>query len=182
MRRPVLLYLVMLIAYLVIDSVWLTFTSNALYRATLNDILLPGFHLAPAIAVYFLQVLGLVVFVMPRAIASGRGITALFYGAAFGLFTYGLYDLTNDATLRHWTLPLNPDRHELGCGGVRVGLADWLDLRPPLRTPTHFLIIFAPDRRASTQPEYARDQPSPCGRSNASLSSNRCNFSTCIQE
>lgn len=126
MRRPVLLYLVMLIAYLVIDSVWLTFTSNALYRATLNDILLPGFRLAPAIAVYFLQVLGLVVFVMPRAIASGRGITALFYGAAFGLFTYGLYDLTNDATLRHWTLPLT--LIDMSWGAVVSGLVSLIGL------------------------------------------------------
>ncbi len=106
MRRPVLLYLIMLTVYLLIDSIWLTLTTNAVYRATLTSILIPDFRAGPAIAVYLLQVLGLMVFVIPRAAATGRATTAFFYGAAFGLFTYGLYDLTNDATLRHWTLQL----------------------------------------------------------------------------
>ncbi len=106
MRRPVLVYVIMLIAYLAIDSVWLTLTSDSIYRATLHAILIPGFRAAPAIAVYLLQVLGLLIFVLPRAIASGRASSALILGGAFGLFTYGLYDLTNDATLRHWTLRL----------------------------------------------------------------------------
>lgn len=120
MRRPILLYLVMLIAYLAIDSIWLTLTTNSIYRATLGDILVPGFRLIPAIAVYFLQVFGLMVFVIPRAIATGRGVTALFYGAAFGLFTYGLYDLTNDATLRHWTLRLTLT--DMAWGAIISGL------------------------------------------------------------
>ena len=33
-------------------------------------------------------------------------VTALLYGAAFGLFAYATYDLTNLATVSVWTMPL----------------------------------------------------------------------------
>jgi uncharacterized membrane protein len=127
MRGRFGLYLATLVAYLLLDAVWLTLTSTAIYRATLGDILLTGFEPVPAIAVYLLQVLGLMVFVMPRARASGRAVSALVYGAAFGVFTYGLYDLTNLATLKHWTVELAVI--DIIWGGVVSGLAStigWL--------------------------------------------------------
>jgi uncharacterized membrane protein len=127
MRGRIGLYFATLVAFLVMDAVWLTLTSTAIYRATLGDILLTGFKPVPALAVYVLQVLGLMVFVMPRARASGRASTALGFGALFGIFTYGLYDLTNDATLQHWTLSLT--LIDIAWGGVVSGLASaigWL--------------------------------------------------------
>lgn len=124
MRGRLGLYLATLIAYLLIDAVWLTLTSSAIYRETLGDIMLAGFKPVPAIAVYLLQVLGLMVFVMPRARASGRVSSALIYGAAFGIFTYGLYDLTNLATLKHWTVALAIT--DIVWGGVVSGLASMI--------------------------------------------------------
>ena len=40
------------------------------------------------------------------AIRRRSSAMALFYGALFGFFTYATYDLTNQATLRNWTLQL----------------------------------------------------------------------------
>ncbi len=106
MRQSVVFYFVTLTAYLALDAIWLDLTSASLYRAGLGPILLTSLRKAPGIAVYLLEVLGLLVFVMPRAEASGEATTALLYGGWFGVFTYGLYDLANYATLRHWSLRL----------------------------------------------------------------------------
>lgn len=130
MRGRIGLYCATLIAFLVMDAIWLSLTSAPIYRATLGGILLTGFKPVPALAVYLLEVLGLMVFVMPRAQASGRASSALGYGALFGIFTYGLYDLTNDATLQHWTLELT--LIDMAWGAVVCGVASmigWLVIR-----------------------------------------------------
>jgi uncharacterized membrane protein len=124
MRGWIGLYFATLIAFLAMDAVWLTATSTPIYRATLGDILLTGFKPVPAFSVYVLQVLGLMVFVMPRARATGRASTALGFGALFGIFTYGLYDLTNDATLQHWTLSLT--LIDITWGAVVSGIASMI--------------------------------------------------------
>lgn len=124
MRGRFGLYAATLVAYLALDAVWLTLTSTPIYRATLGDILLTGFKPVPALAVYLLQVLGLMVFVMPRARAGGRASKAFGYGVLFGIFTYGLYDLTNDATLHHWTWTLT--LIDITWGGVISGTSSWI--------------------------------------------------------
>lgn len=55
----------------------------------------------PAIVAYVLMSIGIVVFVYPNA---GGLIGAFAFGALFGLVGYGLYDMTNLATLSDWTL------------------------------------------------------------------------------
>lgn len=94
-----------LVVFLVLDMIWLGVIMKGFYRDALGDLartsngsLDPLY--APAILVYILIVVGLYVFVLPRA--SGNLMTALAYGAMFGLVVYGVYDLTNHATLRDW--------------------------------------------------------------------------------
>ena len=106
MRQSVVFYFVTLTAYLALDAIWLDLTSASLYRAGLGPILLTSLRTPPGIVVYLLEVLGVFVFVMPRAEASGKATTALLYGGCFGAFTYGLYDLANYAALLHWSLRL----------------------------------------------------------------------------
>jgi uncharacterized membrane protein len=57
----------------------------------------------PAILAYVLMAVGIVFLVMPQSTSLG---TALFFGGLFGLVGYGLYDLTNLATLSAWTVKL----------------------------------------------------------------------------
>lgn len=121
MRTSLTYYATTLIAYLLIDAVWLTLTSTPVYRATLGAMLLADFKPAPAFAVYLLQVLGLATFVLPRAAGGGGNGAAAGGGFAFGIFTYGLYDLTNLATLKHWTWGLSLT--DMVWGGVVSGLA-----------------------------------------------------------
>jgi len=90
----------------VADMVWLGIMANKFYRPTFGDIALAGVNLTPAIAFYLLYPAGVVIFAISPALKSGSIASAALYGALFGFFTYATYDLTNQATLRNWTLQL----------------------------------------------------------------------------
>lgn len=97
-----LAYVVTLIVFSAIDAAWLGTMAARIYRPLLGDILLPGFRPAPAVVFYLFYAVGLVLFAVAPALKGGGLGTALLWGALFGLFTYGTYDLTNYATLRNW--------------------------------------------------------------------------------
>jgi len=99
-------YLTILAVFLLADMAWLGAMSPRLYRPTLGDIALSSVNLPPAIAFYALYPLGLLIFAILPALKSGNINTALLNGALFGFFTYATYDLTNQATLRNWTIQL----------------------------------------------------------------------------
>jgi uncharacterized membrane protein len=100
--RIVAAYVVALVVFLAMDAVWLTLTGGY-YRAVLGDMLAADVRLAPAVAFYLVDTLGLMIFVMWSGSRSGWG-EVLGRGALFGVFTYATYDLTNYAVLRRWTL------------------------------------------------------------------------------
>lgn len=99
-------YLMALIVFLFADMIWLGNMSGRFYRPTLGDILLTDVSLPPAIFFYLLYPVGLVFFAILPALRNGNVVTALLFGVLFGLFTYGTYDLTNQATVRNWTTSL----------------------------------------------------------------------------
>jgi uncharacterized membrane protein len=57
-----------------------------------------------AVVFYLIFVLGILIFAVRPALASGDWRTAALYGALFGFFSYATYDLTNFATMKVWTL------------------------------------------------------------------------------
>ena len=99
-------YITALLTFILADFAWLSTMSGRLYKPVLSDILLPKFSVMPAAAFYLLYPIGLVIFAVTPALKAGNLPTALLLGALFGLFTYGTYDLTNQATLRNWTTSL----------------------------------------------------------------------------
>jgi uncharacterized membrane protein len=100
-----------LLTAVALDGLWLGVVMKSFYRDGLAPVarLAPDGALAPvwvaALPVYFLLVAGNAVFVLPRAGASPWPVVAA-WGALFGLFTYGVYDLTNLSTLRAYPLSL----------------------------------------------------------------------------
>ena len=54
--------------------------------------------------------------------------TAAIYGALFGFFTYATYDLTNQATLRNWTVQLTLIDVAWGTilGAISASISFWL--------------------------------------------------------
>ncbi len=97
-------YLSTAVTMLALDSIWLTLTAKRLYRAQLGDLMLSGFNLAPAAAFYVLYVLAVVILVVQPALAERRLLSATMRGALLGLAAYATYDLTNQATLRGWSI------------------------------------------------------------------------------
>lgn len=102
----VLMYLASAILFATIDTLWLGTMAPRIYRPLLGDILIDNFRIAPAIAFYAFYAVGLTIFAVEPAHRSGVWTTALIWGALFGLFAYGTYDLTNYATLRNWGLKI----------------------------------------------------------------------------
>lgn len=99
-------YAAILIPFCALDGVWLTVMGKLVYKPTLGDILLPAVNLPPAIAFYLIYPLGILIFASLPALKAGSVTPALVYGALFGALAYATYDLTNQATLRNWTLQI----------------------------------------------------------------------------
>jgi uncharacterized membrane protein len=99
-------YLVCLVTFVAVDLTWLGMMAPRFYKPTLGDIALAGVNLPSAILFYLIYPLGLVIFAIDPSLRSGSIGSALLYGALFGFFTYATYDLTNQATLRNWTVSL----------------------------------------------------------------------------
>lgn len=116
-----LVYASTILPFCLLDAVWLSLMGPRLYRPTLGDILLPGVNVAPAIVFYLIYPVGIVIFAALPALKSGSVTTALIYGALFGGLAYATYDLTNQATLRNWTLQLT--LMDMAWGAVATAMA-----------------------------------------------------------
>ena len=97
-----------LLTLVVLDGLWLGLVMKDFYRRSLAPIArMDGAALDPiwpvAALVYPVLALGVTVFALGRAKSPTE---ALLYGALFGALTYAVYDLTNHATLREWTLTM----------------------------------------------------------------------------
>lgn len=96
-----------LVAFMALDGLWLGVVMKQFYRTALGPIARtnPDGSLAPiwavALPVYVLLALGQVWFVLPKT-AGGSTANAAMWGAAFGVITYGVYDLTNWSTLKSY--------------------------------------------------------------------------------
>jgi uncharacterized membrane protein len=108
-------YLAAALVMLCLDALWLSLTANILYLPLIGDLMLDGFRPAPAIAFYFLYLCAIVIFAIRPAFSTRRWTTAMGYGALFGLFAYGTYDLTNQATLKSWPTALSLADMTWGC-------------------------------------------------------------------
>lgn len=104
MLQFILLYLVVLGAFLVIDMIWLGLVARTFYRNQLGYIMSPNVNWPAAIIFYLLFIVGLIFFVVYPSIGRDSWVYALFSGAFFGLICYATYDLTNLATLKGWPL------------------------------------------------------------------------------
>ncbi|MDI2594465.1 DUF2177 family protein [Pseudomonas sp. 681] len=103
MKKALFAYAGTLLAFLVLDGLWLGVLMAPTYRALLGSLMLDQPLLAPAALFYLLYVVGCVVFVVLPAITWRR---AACLGALLGLVAYGTYDLSNWATLRGWSAQL----------------------------------------------------------------------------
>jgi uncharacterized membrane protein len=98
------LYLATLVAFLVIDMLWLGLVARTFYRNYLGFLMAPSPNWLAAIIFYLLFVVGIVVFVVVPGLEASSLKTTLLRAALFGLVAYATYDLTNLATVKDWPL------------------------------------------------------------------------------
>ncbi len=114
-------YLASVIAFVGVDFLWLGRMGDSFYRPAMGAMALDGFRLGPAVVFYLLYALGIVVFAIQPALAAQSWKLAAGHGLLFGLIGYGVYDLTNQATLKSWPLALT--LVDMSWGALLTGLA-----------------------------------------------------------
>lgn len=97
-----------LVTFLALDLTWIGLVANQFYKRELAGLArMDGENFAirpwPALVLYPMIIAGLQLFVLPKAPGGDVGAAA-FWGGLFGLIAYGVYDLTNYATLTNYTL------------------------------------------------------------------------------
>ena len=140
MKTYVAAYLFTLVAFLVIDFIWLSTMASRLYRPAIGDLLAENFRLAPAVVFYLIYAAGLTFLAVRPAFQTGEWTTALLYGAVVGFMAYATYDLTNQATLKSWSTTLTVADLLWGtfvsAAAATIGYLITVRLIGPLENPT----------------------------------------------
>ena len=121
MTRWIIAYVAALVVFVAGDMGWLTLMGPRLYRPVLGPMLAEKPDVKTAVVFYLLYLVGIVAFAVAPGLRSGRPLVALGWGALFGLIAYGVYDLTNQATLKTWSVRLS--LADMAWGAAITGLA-----------------------------------------------------------
>jgi uncharacterized membrane protein len=107
MIRLAAAYLAAGLAFAIIDAIWLTQIGPRLYRPALDAVLADRFNLPAAVAFYLIYIAGIIALAVLPAAREGAGLSkAALNGAMLGFVAYATYDLTNQATLKVWSLKI----------------------------------------------------------------------------
>ena len=80
--------------------------TDRLYRPVLGPILADKPDMQAAVAFYLISIFGTVFLAIAPALRQGAWQRAVINGAVLGFVAYATYDLTNQATLKVWSLHL----------------------------------------------------------------------------
>jgi uncharacterized membrane protein len=97
-------YGAVLLVVALLDGLWLGFIARDFYKREMGTLMADSVRVWPAALFYFGYPAGLVALAltpMPATVGD-----AVFRAALFGLVAYGVYDMTNLATLRGWSTSL----------------------------------------------------------------------------
>ena len=90
------------VAFMIIDGLWLGLVAKSFYATQLGELLRAKFLILPAGVFYLAYTAGLV-FLAVRPTMPELPLTNIaLYGAIVGFLAYGTYDMTNLSTLRNW--------------------------------------------------------------------------------
>lgn len=97
-------YLAALLVMGVLDALWLGVLAKDFYRQEIGEQMVEQIRWVPAALFYFAYPAALVALALfPSGQPMGQQIAR---AALVGLVAYGVYDLTNLSTLRHWPVKL----------------------------------------------------------------------------
>lgn len=107
MKILLIAYSAALLAFLVLDGIWLGIIARNFYTGQLGDLLRKPILVAPGALFYLAYTAGLV-FLAVRPFQAELPLTNVaLYGAVVGFLAYGTYDMTNLSTVRDWPMMLS---------------------------------------------------------------------------
>lgn len=115
MWRIVAAYIVTALLFGALDAVWLSQSFAGVYLPEIGALTLPSPAPVASLAFYLVYIAGIVRFAVAPALAAGGPARAGVQGAWLGAVAYATYDLTNLATLQHWTLKVSLIDMAWGC-------------------------------------------------------------------
>ena len=121
MLAYIVAYVVSGLAFVAADAAWLTLAGPRLYRPAIGPLLNDKVNAAPAVVFYLLYLGGVLFLAVTPALRTGQWRAAALNGLVLGLVAYGTYDLTNQATLRLWSVRLTVA--DMAWGGAVTALA-----------------------------------------------------------
>lgn len=107
MKSFFIAYIAAIIAFLVIDGLWLGVVAKTFYAGKLGDLLRKDILPIPAMLFYLAYTAGLVFLAVRPSQPDISLISVVLYGALVGFLAYGTYNMTNLATLRDWPLAVS---------------------------------------------------------------------------
>lgn len=114
-------FVLILATLLLIDSIWIMTMYQGFYSPNIGNLLAEKINLLPLLIFYMVYSIGLAILVVLPSLRHGEAtLETLIKGILFGLVAYGAYDLTNDATLKNWSLIVTVV--DIAWGAVLTGL------------------------------------------------------------
>jgi len=96
-------YIATLVAFTVIDFLWLGVVAKDFYRRELGPLMAEEINLAAGGLFYLMMAAGIVIFAVLPALSSGGVTKAAALGCLLGLLAYATFDLTNLAIIKGFT-------------------------------------------------------------------------------
>ena len=124
-RQRAAAYVVALVVMGVLDALWLGVVASGFYAEQMGALMTDSIRPVPALLFYLLYPLAIVGLALSPVPATRQ--VAVLRSAALGLTAYGVYDLTNLATLRGWSVPLT--LVDMAWGTLATGVAGALAYR-----------------------------------------------------
>ncbi|MFK7890063.1 MAG: DUF2177 family protein [Granulosicoccus sp.] len=115
MKAVLIAYIAALLAFLIIDGIWLGVLAKNFYANHLGGLLRQSILAVPALVFYLLYTAGIVFLAVRPDNAQIPLTNVALHGAVLGLMAYGTYNLTNYATLRDWPGVLSVVDMSWGC-------------------------------------------------------------------
>lgn len=121
MTKYLVAYFSTLVAFLVLDGLWLGVLMGGTYKAQIGHLMLDSPKLLPAALFYLCYVVGVIVFAILPGLEAQQWQRTAMLGVLLGLMAYGAYDMTNLATLKSW--PLAITLIDIAWGAAVTGLS-----------------------------------------------------------
>ncbi|MBX2880691.1 MAG: DUF2177 family protein [Granulosicoccus sp.] len=107
MKSYLISYTVAVVAFLILDGLWLGVVAQSFYVTHMDSLLRENILILPALLFYFVYTAGIVVFAVRPGQEPKSLVRIAAHGALLGFMAYGTYDMTNLATLRGWSVWLS---------------------------------------------------------------------------